>query len=259
MNKFKTIVLALLVPIMLMGGSVAASASTNTTPTWSSTAPMDQQQFGPFNARNNMWACQITCPGTETAFANGTEGFDGSLTNFGVTANFPKGLTAVLTYPDLDQTQSDSNGDDKAISSLHLIQSTYAETMPKSGDFEAAYDIWENNYATEVMIWVDDHNQVPAGSKVVKSVNIGGTVYSIWLDGKMGSADALISVTRHGNAQSGKVRVLSVLNYLQQNGYTESVANGGGKLADIEFGWEICSTNGTPETFNASSYSLNIK
>ena len=64
-----------------------------------------------------------------------------------------------------------------AISSLQSVTSTFAETSPGTGIYEDAYDIWLNGIAdsgsTEVMIWTENHGQVPSGS-------VQGTVTIDW-------------------------------------------------------------------------------
>ncbi|HEY3975663.1 MAG TPA: hypothetical protein VGM79_00215 [Streptosporangiaceae bacterium] len=42
-------------------------------------------------------------------------------------------------------------------------------------DAEAAHDIWVNGLSKEVMVWVDDHGQAPAGSRVATTSFSGAT------------------------------------------------------------------------------------
>jgi hypothetical protein len=58
---------------------------------------------------------------------------------------------------------------------------------------------------------------------------------------------------RRGNASSGTVDLLAGLKFLESRGSL----TGTDKLWQVNFGWEICSTAGAPETFTVSNYSVN--
>ena len=75
---------------------------------------------------------------------------------------------------------------------LTYLRSGFRQYMPPAkGNYiaEAAYDIWLNNWDTELMIWVDNHGQVPAG-KVVGTYTIYGEKWQLWQDGSVSSARA---------------------------------------------------------------------
>ena len=50
---------------------------------------------------------------------------------------------------------------------------------------------------------------------------------------------------------SGTVDILAVLKWVQSHGYASNIT-----IGQIDAGWEICSTGGSPETFTVSRYSL---
>ncbi len=54
------------------------------------------------------------------------------------------------------------------------------------------------------------------------------------------------------NEQSGTVNILAMLRDLQSRG----LASPGAAIGQIDFGFEICSTGGAPETFSVSRYTL---
>ncbi len=69
------------------------------------------------------------------------------------------------------------------LKSLHLIQNGFTESMPSRGvDAEAADDVWLNDDKIEVMIWVDNHGQTPAG-KVINHAKIFGQRFAVWHTG----------------------------------------------------------------------------
>jgi hypothetical protein len=159
---------------------------------------------------NNMWGCGPVQPPAAGAFCGVQTLTSHGPGNWSVTSDQKAGNTGVLSYPDV------------------------------------AYDIWVDSGSNteEIMIWVDNHGQTPAGDDK-GSVVIGGTTYELW------SADGTVSFVR-SNEQSGTVDILAVLHWLQSNGYIGSTAD----LGQVDFGWEICSTGGVPETFTVSNYTL---
>jgi hypothetical protein len=171
--------------------------------------------------------------------------------NWNVVANMPATNKAVVSYPDVQQIYTTTSNEPNPLSGFSSITGSYAETGPAVGDYEAAYDIWLNSGSQEIMIWVDNHGQTPAGS-VVASTSIDGVGYQVWSTSKAGSATTPISLVMNSPQSSGSVNLLEVFNWLQSNGY---VAPGSG-INQIDFGWEICSTGGTPETFRMSAYTL---
>ncbi len=164
--------------------------------------------------------------------------------SWSVTANMPAGNTAVVSYP-----SSGSNYNDRALSSFSTIDSSFSETMnPVSGtSAEAAYDVWLNNWANEVMI---QHDIVNRGScPVLATASFGGSRRK-WNLCKYGSE--LIWQLAGSGERSGTVDILSMLTWLQSHGYLP----GSSTLTSIGYGWEICSTGGVNEDFQVTSYSI---
>jgi hypothetical protein len=177
--------------------------------------------------------------------------------NWSVSASMPAANTAVVSYPDVQTTYTTSNDTPAALSSFSSITSSYTEAGPAASgdDYEAAYDIWagtgSNNYAQEIMIWVDNHGQTPAGSDVV-SATIDGVGYKVWSTGGAGAVGDPVSMVLDSNQSSGSVNVLDDLNWLESHGYMPA----GSGLNQVDFGWEICSTGGAPQTFAMSQYGI---
>jgi Glycosyl hydrolase family 12 len=200
------------------------------------------------NIANNMWGCGPVQPGKHGAYCGIQTVAAYGAGDWSVTSNQATGNTAVLTYPDVGQVFTRGNDTDPPISGFSAITSGFTEAMNVTAgtDAEAAYDIWLDNGhgPDEIMIWVDNHGQTPAGDRKGSAV-IGGTRYEIW------SADGTVSFVK-SNEQSGTVDILGVLHWLQSSGYVGRTAD----LGQVDFGWEICSTAGLPETFTLSNYSL---
>jgi hypothetical protein len=58
-----------------------------------------------------------------------------------------------------------------------------------------------------------------------------------------------------GNERSGTVHLLSALRWLVNHGQLDRSVT----LAQVNFGWEICSTHGVPMDFTLTKYTLRSK
>ena len=184
-------------------------------------------------AGNNCWA-DPSCTFTSTFYDPG---------NWNVVAKEPAGNTAVMAYPTVQQLY-----DYPALSSLPSLASSYAEDMgANSGTIAwAAYDVWLNNWADEVLIAVDNHGIDPSYLPVVGHFTAGGQGYTLYDNGSERVAVADVS------QQSGTVDILAVLGQVQALGKLPA----SNTLSGADFGWEVCSTGGQQERFTVSSYSL---
>lgn len=254
MRKILSIVAGVLTVVLMCG------AFANLT-TWSSNAPMAQHNFNGDQSRyirNNEWGCGAegsNCT-SQTIWAN-------SYSNFGVNTNQPAGITAVLSYPDRQDLVY------KPISKFGEIYSYFNTSEPFSTkyDYESAFDIWvqnsgvmnsSNDYGwnndTEIMIWEYNDNQTPAGHKV-GTITIHNTSYVLWRYGAPGASNATYTLVRKTPMKIGTEHILRVLNWLKAHHYISSNAAD----LDIEFGWEVCSTNSQRITLKATQYSLTMK
>jgi hypothetical protein len=214
--------------------ATAAHASVPPNPAWKSSAPFGEWNNGGFDVYNNEW--NTSEAGPQTIWAD-------SFKHWGVESNQAP-TTSVKTYPSVQR-----NYDNRGYGTFGSIRSTYAESMPSAGNYdaEAAYDMWLNNYKIEVMIWVDNHGQRPAGSVVARASYYGQT-FSVWKNGS-----DMYSLVLSGKKQTtGTVHILSALRYLVNHGYLSSSDT----MKQVNFGWEIASTGGTALDFTVTRYSL---
>jgi hypothetical protein len=180
--------------------------------------------------------------------------------NWSVTSDQPRGNTAVLSYPNVQQILTTTQDAPTPLAGFAAISSTFRQSMPSVGDNEAAYDIWMGNgaatdYAQEVMIWVDDHRTNPPPGRIVARPEFEHVRYAVWQDPSDGSTGFhTIYMVRHGNESSGTVNVLAMLKWLVSRHLT--IATG---LNQIDFGWEICSTDGHRQRFRMSAYRLGLR
>jgi len=207
---------------------------------WCSSAPLGQWTTpdGRFDLYNNEWNTSGN-PGPQTICGN-------SESDWQAVSNQRAGNTAVLTAPSVQIPYNHSNG--YPLSDFSSLSSSYAEDMHAVAgtDAEAMYDIWLNGLNKEVMFWVDNHGQTPSGS-VVATTTFSGATWNLWQSGS-----GYWAFVREGNASAGTVDLLAGLQYLESRGDLAATD----KLWQVNFGWEICSTAGAPETFTVSNYSV---
>jgi hypothetical protein len=217
-----------------------AAPANCTNPQFVTSDPAGGWSDGRYFVYNNMWNVS-GYGGTQTLYAC-------SHNNWYVVANMNNDRNdgAVKTYPNVHQ---DFNG--RAISSFKSISSTFAETSPRAGIYEDAYDIWINGIAnsgsTEVMIWNENYNQVPGGS-VVGAVTFGGRTYKVWRNG-----DNYFAFVANANFTSGTLNLLEVFDWIIAKGWMPASST----LGQIGYGAEIVSTRGVPATFTFTNFVVN--
>jgi hypothetical protein len=128
------------------------------------------------------------------------------------------------------------------------VTSGFNVSDPGSGAFEAAYDIWANGGADEIMLWVDTHNVWPLGS-YQSTVAIGGSYWNVYR-GSNGT-NPVFSFVRTSNETSGSVDIKGTFNWLSSRGWLS-----GATLSTVQFGWEVSSTYNAGENFIVNNYWL---
>ncbi|MBN1180860.1 MAG: carbohydrate-binding protein [Bacteroidales bacterium] len=190
---------------------------------------------------NNIWGSNA---GTQCLWVN-------SYQNWGVTANHTN-TSGIKSYPNVAQDCS------YAISNLGSCTSSFNVSRPSSGSYNTSYDIWCNNYAYEIMLWMNYTGAVgpiaqswdASGNPVADytSQSIGGHTWNVY-SGSNGS-NQVYSFLRTSNTNSGTVDIKAIMDWLVSHNYFSSSTN----LHRIQFGFEITtSSNGS---FTCNSYSL---
>jgi hypothetical protein len=140
-------------------------------------------------------------------------------------------------------------------SRIREMTSTFSETMPKGSlkknhfDAEAAYDVFLNGSDTdEVMVWVDNQGQTPAGS-FDKVARINGQRFRVYVSGQTKS------FVRTRNETKGTVNYKGVLTWLHDHGMLKSSDT----MWQFNFGWEVCDTGGVTKTFTVHNLTLKQK
>jgi hypothetical protein len=206
---------------------------------------------------NDMWAAQAGTTATICARHPG----DWYVDTYAGTAQSDGG--AVQTFPNTAQQFDDWCGNgvwnncapmsDTPLSALKSLTSSYTIQNPPDtvGDWQATYDIWLNNNGSnnEIMIWVHTSNERGTGGAqvITPHITIGGLDYHYQNYG-----GGLPQMVLNTNLDHGTIDVLGVLNWLKTQGVVGSAAT----LSLLQFGWEICHTDGRTLHFAMTAYSL---
>ena len=212
-----------------VGGASGAPASSCTKADAACSASNTGCNVDSYYLYDNQWNCGPSSGnhcGPESAY--GCANADGTV-SFVVTSNEPAGNTAVLTYP---AVQSNFSGK-PLLSSFKSITSSFSETSPHVGDYEVAWDCWFNDNANEVMIWVDNYNQVPAGKKVATAVTLGGHSWDVW----WASSSGYLVFNANKTITSGTVDLRGLFEYAVTNGWLPASST----VSQLALGIEVCS------------------
>jgi len=197
----------------------------------------DKYVLGAYTVYNNVWggAANSQCL---TAY---------STSNWYVVSTQPA-TSGVKSYPNSGLVNLN-----KKISALGSLTSSFNVTLPSSGDWEAAYDIW---VPSEVMLWMYTNGNVgpiaaswDSNGKPVPSatnVTVGGHTWNVYHGGSN-----VVSFVRTSNTTTGTVDVKAILNWIISKGWISD-----GTIGAVQFGFEISGTNNTATKFTCNSFSI---
>jgi hypothetical protein len=205
---------------------------------------VEDQIFDDVDINNNITLCGSS-PGNWNVTLNAAAGPDGG---------------AVQGYPDIQQLYNNwsSSGGNTPIASLTGLTSTFNTTNPPDsvGNWEMAYDLWFSNYGSDIMIWENTSNSRGLASNYGgatidnPNVTIDGQSYALIHYG--GGSQPERMLVHNTNASSGTENILADLQWLEANGYLPS----GDSLGQVNFGWELCNTDGQTLTYAVNAYTL---
>ena len=216
-------------PVVAAVSALAFGAANANAAVYSSSDQYASYSTGGYTIYNDEWG---SGHGSQTLWVN-------SATSWGVWSQQPN-TNGIKSYPNISKSVG------KALNSLSYATSSFSQTLPGTGNFESAYDVWLNGSSYEIMIWTHTQNVSPAGSPV-GSVSLNGQSWTLW-SGSNGS-NPVYSFVLNGNENSGTVNILTMLKYLENTkGYFSNPT-----LSTIQYGWEI--TYATGENFAITNYS----
>ncbi len=197
-----------------------------------------------YYVHNNMWNSAKYHPCTSTLYASSHDQW------YVVTRmNNQKGDGAVKTYP---KVHKDYHG--VAISAFDSITSTFAETSPRVGIYNVAYDLWINGIArpgcTEIMIWTENFNQVPGG-RFQEEATFDGRAYRVYRT----PDQRYLAFVARTNFNSGTVNLLNLMKWALAKGWLPDNST----LDQVCFGVEMVSTDDKNARFQVTAFSIDEK
>jgi len=213
--------MAVLAPAMAIGATVGLASAPASAAVWNSCDQWANTSLNGYTLYNNIWGSGA---GSQCIWAN-------SGTNWGVWANHPN-TGGIKSYPNSDKVIN------KSITSLGALSSSYNVSVPSSGAYETAYDIWDTNHKYEIMLWMNKTGAVGPLGTSQGNVTLGGHSWTVY-KGNNGSND-VFSFVRTSNSSSGTVDVLPILKWIKDTkGWFGNVT-----IGDFQFGFEITSSSG---------------
>ena len=156
---------------------------------------------------------------------------------------------AVQSYPD-----TYTNINDVPEGNYESIESdfTFADTYPSGGDaaesdYENAFDVWmgsstewSSSGRTEMMIWVNNVNQTPAGT-YEQTDTVGAYSYKVYV-GSVGGGANIVTYEAVTNTDDSEIDLPQFFADAASNGWLTSSNLNNVYLWQIGFGAEICYT-----------------
>ncbi|MFJ2163332.1 hypothetical protein [Streptomyces sp. NPDC087856] len=212
---------AVLAPVVALGATVALASAPASAAVWSSCDQWGSTTLNGYTLYNDIWGSGA---GSQCIWAN-------SGTNWGVNANHPN-TGGIKAYPNAKKVIG------KSITSLGSLKSSYNVTVPSSGAYNTSYDIWDTNYAYEIMLWVNKTGAVGPLGTSQGSLTLGGSTWTVY-KGNNGAND-VFSFVRSSNSSSGTIDILPILKWIKDTkGWFGNVT-----IGDLQFGFEITSSSG---------------
>lgn len=172
--------------------------------------------------------------------------------NWYVDANHPN-TSGIKSYPNVEMKVNHN------VDSMPAITSSFSVTRPGTGAYITSYDIWYNNYAYEVMLWMNrtgavgpiasgwDANGNPIAE--VTNVSVGGHTWNVYR-GSNGS-NQVFSFVRTSNTNSGTVDIRAISQWIRNRGWFGNV-----NLHSIQLGFEISSSGGSTQRYAVTNFSV---
>jgi hypothetical protein len=225
----RVVVTAFLSAVALTTGGAVAQAAV-----WESSDQWGTWTTGDYILYNNVWGGGA---GPQSIWAN-------SASNWGVRADHPN-TGGVKSYPNATRYVN------RRLSSLGALSSSFNVRVPSGGAYASTYDIWLDNNAYEIMLWMNKTGPVGPIGSYQTTASTGGHSWDIHR-GVNGSFQ-VFSFLRRGNTNAGTVDIRAVLEWLRTNRWIGDV-----NVGYVQFGYEITSSSGGMD-FVTNSFSVSYR
>ena len=238
--------------------TTAPSVASCTNPSFSTSDAEGSDNTDPNDGHQYWWVSNDAWSGS-----HGPQSIDVcSQSSWYATSNQPDEGGQVETYPDTEYDVGGRNSlSTTPISGWGSITSTFSEAYPSAGGWDAAYDLWLNNWSTEIMIWnqwAGDNSYWANCANSTNSENFCGDPQGValTLDGVpyhfLNNGGELMFF-RDAQVASGSVDILAAFEWLVSQGLVKSTD----VPTQLEYGVEISYTSGT-ETFPTTGLTFSL-
>jgi hypothetical protein len=217
-------------------------------PRWASADKWAEFPSAGYVVCNDVWG---EGPGPQTIWAN-------SHARWGVHADHPD-TTGIKAYPHAGWTVK------RRLSAFPQCTSRFACTVPGAGSYNSAYDIWCEQHAYEIMLWMNWRGKMgpiarswdATGKPAVEvtNVTVGGHTWDVY-KGTNG-ANTVISFLCTSPTTAGTVDIKAILDWIRVRGWFDRHEHGDVLLDEVQFGWEISSSVGGLD-FAVSDFSVDV-
>ena len=105
-----------------------------------------------------------------------------------------------------------------------------------------------DNNSTELMIWTDNHRQVPSGRVVAKGIDFSRRTWKLWAT----SDHHYLAFVPNKPLSHGTIALKQRFGYLVSHGFLPK----GSTVGQVDFGYEIVSTNGARHKFKIDRFKV---
>ncbi|MEO5774439.1 MAG: hypothetical protein ABIQ32_10030 [Sphingomicrobium sp.] len=219
--------------------SVLVSSAANAA-IWSSSDKFGSYSSGSYSWNNDVWGSGA---GPQTIWVNSTS-------SWGTWSQQPN-TGGIKSYPHININAN------KNIDSMNTLTSSWNQTTPSFGSWDAAYDVWDSNHSHEIMIWTNwmgninpiSYNWNSSGQPVPRNSNVcvGGSCWNVYLGSN--GANQVLSFLRTSKTNSGSVDIKALLKWAKSQGIFGNLY-----IGSVQYGVEITSTNNTGTNFGFTNY-----
>lgn len=158
----------------------------------------------------------------------------------------PAAYTSIFTGCHWDNCTLNS-GLPKRVEALSKAISSWSITLPGSGEYNAAYDLWFNKTATttgqpdgaELMIWLAHTDGIqPQGSNIANNISIAGATWNIWTGQNTNEGVTWNTITYVRTTSTNSVKKLDLAAFIKEATSRNSIDKGW-YLISVEAGFEI--------------------
>jgi hypothetical protein len=158
---------------------------------------------------------------------------------------------AVRAYPNIHKDYSDIS-----VSSIYAARFAHNTTKVAGHIWNVAFDSWitcnGNDFGGELMIWTENHNQTPAGTKLSGTVTIGGQAYEVWKSNGLTNKCGIFTYRSVNTQTHGTMPLQDFYNDLKARGWIDQTATSW----QVDYGIETVSTAGAQLVTNFNDFEI---